>query len=604
MRFTLRWRLLLLTVLTPAVLALGTFAYLSRTVREQVRHDIDDSLLRAALMFEKRISQGSDALAVTGRVIARDPRFFAAVALPGGAADAGSRATMGGVAEDFQALTHADVFEVWDRRGRVMSSVGAASTTPGGRAWLADSAAHGREATGLLVEQGAHYQVALTPVRVDGMLAGALLLGVQIGPALAGELHALTRSEVTFVSNGTCTGSSLPDGPDRRALLQALAAGSGRRSSAPIEVHGSAAWVMLARALPGSAPGAGQWFVIERSLSAETAFLRHAQKALLGFALVAVLAAALLGAFTAERITHPLLQLVRGAEAMERGDYDVPIEAAGNDEIGYLGTRFRDMRSRERDYVASLEEVARLKSEFISVASHELRTPITVIKGYHDLFYQGALGPITPHQEQALSAIDSSLEGLIRLTEDATRIAQIEGERLILYRDEHDLAAVVQEAVALATHDAPGRKLLIEQHIEDGIGTANVDGQRLMHAVANLVRNAIRFTPDGGSIKVRARTERGGFVIEVEDDGIGIEPEQQRQLFSRAFVMRDIMHHHSSKTLEFRSTGLGLGLAIARGIVEAHDGTISVESEPAKGSVFTIRLPRLTLVRTPERAAA
>src|SRR5207245_11702318 len=109
--------------------------------------------------------------------------------------------TMGGVAEDFQALTHADVFEVWDRRGRVMSSVGAASTTPGGRAWLADSAAHGREATGLLVEQGAHYQVALTPVRVDGMLAGALLLGVQIGYAIACERIAHSRHEEQFVSS-------------------------------------------------------------------------------------------------------------------------------------------------------------------------------------------------------------------------------------------------------------------------------------------------------------------------------------------------------------------------------------------------------------------
>ena len=158
--------------------------------------------------------------------------------------------------------------------------------------------------------------------------------------------------------------------------------------------------------------------------------------------------------------------------------------------------------------------------------------------------------------------------------------------------------------MALATRDAPGRRLAIEQRIGDGLGTASVDGQRLMHAIANLVRNAIRFTPDGGSIEVRARAERAEFVIEVEDSGIGIAPEQQQRLFSRAFAVRDVMHHHSSNTLEFRSGGLGLGLAIARGIVEAHDGTISVESEPANGSRFTIRIPRLAIVRTPERLAA
>ena len=144
MRFGLRWRLLALTVVTPGVLALGTFGYLSRSVRAQVRRDIDDSLSRAALMFEKRISERLDALAVTARVIARDPRFFAAVALPGGAADAGARATLRGVADDFQALTHTDVFEVWDRRGRVMASVGGTLTSPAARRGARLGAVRGR----------------------------------------------------------------------------------------------------------------------------------------------------------------------------------------------------------------------------------------------------------------------------------------------------------------------------------------------------------------------------------------------------------------------------------------------------------------------------
>ena len=598
MRFPLRWRLLLLTVVVPAVLGTVAFVYLSKAVTAQVRGEINDSLMRAALVFDKQFAERGEGLSIMGRVIARDPRFFSAVALPGGAANAGVRATVRDIATDFLRLTHADMFEVWDRRGRVLASVGTASSSTAERAWLSAAADRGEEARGLLAGNDTQWQVTLTPVRVDGVLTGALLIGVEIGPQLAQELHGLTRGEVTFVSRGSSTGSSLAEPTDLKAVLAALAATPVRAAEAPVEVRGVAnTWVTLARPLPGTRIENAHWFVIQRSLEAEMAFLRRAQRTLLMLALVAVVIAAFLGAFTAERITRPLLQLVRGAEAMERGDFDAPIPAGDSDEIGYLGARFRDMRSRERDYITSLEEVARLKSEFINVASHELRTPITVIKGYHDLFYQGALGPVTDRQQQALLAIDDSIEGLIRLTENATRIAQIEGERLILYREDCEIAQVVAEALELATHDAPGRNVTIGSQVSERVASAYVDGPRLTHAIANLVRNAIRFTPDGGHIGVRAEDGRDGFLIEVADNGIGIEAEQQKLLFSRAFAVRDSMHHHSSNTLDFRSCGLGLGLAIASGIVEAHGGTLSVQSEPGSGSVFTIHIPRLTLVR-------
>ncbi len=603
MRFPLRWRLLLLTVLAPAVLALGTFWYLSGSVTRQVRQDIDDSLTRAALMFEKQLSERVDALAVTGRVIARDPRFFSAVALPGGARSAGARTTMAGVAKDFQQLTHADVFEVLDHDGRVMASVGGVSTSAEGRAKLIASVRPGEEATGLLIESGSHYQVAWIPVRVDGSRAGSLLIGLQIGPSLANDLHLLTRSEVTFVASGACTGSSLPDGPDRQALIASLNGGPAKSAAGRAGAPGAAQWVTLARPLPGSVAGDGQWFVLQRSLAAETEFLRHAQQGLLALALVAVAIAALIGGLTAEGITRPLIQLVRGAEAMERGNYEVPIDSGSGDEIGYLGTRFTEMREHERNYIGKLESVTRLKSRFISVAFHELGTPLTIIKGWNDLFVEGMLGVLTPDQQKAVNGTRESIEHMMQMTENAERLAEIEGG-LELFRDEHQLALVVEEAVTLALRDAPGRGLTIERHIDATLGPANVDGQQLMQAVANLVRNAIRFTPDGGRVDVRAFADRAEFVIEVEDDGDGIAPELQQELFSGAYVQVDAMHHHSSKTLEYGSAGLGIGLAIARGIVEKHEGKIVVESAPGAGSTFSIRIPRLTVVRLPATPGA
>jgi signal transduction histidine kinase len=596
-RVSLRWRLLLLAGLAPTVLALGSYVYLSGVVETQVRGEIDDSLARAARVIEQQFAERVRALSMAARVIARDPSFYAAAGLPGGAADRSVRTTVHGVALGFQNLTHADVFEVWDRRGRILACVGTAASSPDQRARLMTALARGREVTGLLAAPGRHWQVALVPVRADGMLAGALLLGTAIDARLACDLQRATRADVTFVDDDAATGSSLPAPEGVSLVLAALGHHPADVRAAPWQLRGrSDTWVVMARPLPGSRPAQRQSFVIQRSLGQELATLRRAQRALLAVALLAVLLTALLGAFTAERITRPILTLVRGAAAMERGDYDTPIETRGNDEVGYLAMRFRDMRSREREYVTTLEEVARLKSDFITLASHQLRTPIAVIKGYYDLFHEGALGEVTPPQRKALDAIHDSLEGLVQITEDATRIAQIEGERLMLDRADQPLGNVVGEAIALAREGAHDRQVTVESHVPEDSPLVHMDRSRIVQALAHLVRNGIRFTPDGGRVDVRTRADHGGCELEVADTGIGMSAEQCARLMSRAFIVRDVMHHHSSNRLDFGSAGLGLGLAIARGIVEAHGGSMTLESAEGVGSVARIRIPRLALV--------
>ena len=259
------------------------------------------------------------------------------------------------------------------------------------------------------------------------------------------------------------------------------------------------------------------------------------------------------------------------------------------------------MRQRLRAYVTSLEEVARLKTEFISVASHELRTPMSVIRGYHELFVGDMLGPVTALQREALEAIGKSVTMLNRIADNATRFAQIEGDRLDLRPTAQPLAGLIRRSMERAQAEATGRKVQViaRSAYEDLI--VRVDPARFTEALTNLVTNGIRFTPDGGSVEIKSRIDAENLVIDVADTGIGIPEEKQKDLFGRPLMLRNSQNHHSSTTLEFNSAGLGLGLSIAQGIVQMHGGTIEVRSVEGSGSVFTIRLPMADVA---ERRAA
>ena len=604
MRIWLRWKILLFTVPPLLAVALATLWTVQRTVSAEVRGNIDADLRRASTLFETKLAERAEYLSMAGRVIAEDPRFFSTLTLPASHGDPQFRATVAGVARSFAGITRTDLFEVYDARGRLIASVGPEESDERGRAAVVRPALIGRPATAVLAAPDRHHQVAGTPVVAGGRVVGLLLLGDRIGRRLAEELRELTRSEVTFFTNQVITGTTLDYDEDRAAVLRGLNVVRGRLGSGgsvvEIQTRGQVRLTLFAR-LPDAGPSGQNYYAMQRSLDAETAFLREIQSRLLELGIFGVIVTLLLGLVISQRITSPIRKLVRGAEEMERGNYEYPLDVDGNDEMAYLAARFDVMRRHQRAYVGSLQEIARQKSEFLSIASHELRTPVSVIRGYNDLLSRGLMGPTTAAQKGALEAVGRAALTLHRIAENATRLAEIEGHQLSLDLDQQDVGAILRSAVETARSEAKGRKVKVILSSQNA-GTAVIDGLRMAEAVANLVRNGIRFTPDGGRVEVSAFQGSGVLVIEVADSGIGISEDRVRVLLDPAVMIRESKRHHSSDTLEFNSEGLGLGLAITRGIVEFHGGTIEVESTLGIGSTFRIRIPTGAALGDPQVA--
>ncbi len=598
MRISLRAKILLFTVPPLVALAIAAIWVVNRTISSEVHRNIEDDLKRASTLFEGILATRSEHLAVSGMVIVQDPRFFSVLTLPGSPADPELRATVAGVANSFDSITQTDLFEVFDGRGNSLTSLASGRWSERSLKPFVESALSGSQRVGILAGPEHNYQVSATPVLVGRRVVGVLLLGDLIGPELAEGLKNTTRSEVTFLTGGRITGSTLEHPRDTDAVLEALRTADAHlmAEGTILEVRGHAhEYVTLLRMLPESDPQAPQFYALQRSLDVETAFLRSMQSRLMELGGLAALAALLAGLLISSRITSPVRRLVRGAEEMERGNYDFPIDVTARDEIGYLASRFQDMREKQRAYVSSLEEVARLKTEFISVTSHELRTPLSVIRGYHELFVGEKLGPLTAPQKEALLAIGDCTGTLNRIAEDATRVAQIEGDRLQLSLGERSVDGLIRRSVDRAKAEAKGRTVTVKIRPPQGNLTIRADMSRLSEALTNLITNGIRFTPDGGTVEVGARSEGGEVLIDVADTGIGIPADQQKHLFARPLMLRNSQNHHSSATLEFNSAGLGLGLSIALGIVQRHGGTIQVQSREGKGSVFTVRLPQMDL---------
>ena len=257
-------------------------------------------------------------------------------------------------------------------------------------------------------------------------------------------------------------------------------------------------------------------------------------------------------------------------------------------------SRFVKLKEVADNLEKSNQELRRLdehKSEFISLASHELRTPLTIIKSQVQTVLEGKLGKINKSQVEFLSTVASNVERLIRLVKDLLDLSRIQTGKIEMRCEEVELADLAHYILGLFKGEADKKSIHLKNEVPKEIGIY-ADREKVERILINLIGNSLKFTPGGGEISISAKTSGDAgndVVIEVEDSGVGIPEPELEKIFEK--------FHQVEGTSSESAEGVGLGLAITKGLVEAHHGRIWAESEVGKGSVFRFTLPRSSSAR-------
>lgn len=287
----------------------------------------------------------------------------------------------------------------------------------------------------------------------------------------------------------------------------------------------------------------------------------------------AVLAALAVSAFLSLRMVRPVRELAEAAERIAKGAYGARVPATGTDEIALLGGAFNEMAT-------SLESAERKRRELLTDVAHELRTPLATVEGY----LEGLADGVVQGDDETWALLQAETGRLRRLVDDLAKVSRAEERQLDLRSAQSQPSALVAAAVQAATPTYAAKGVVLETRLDGRLPSVDVDPDRIAEVLANVLDNALRHTPPGGSVEVSA-AERGGEVeFSVSDTGDGIASENLERVFERFFRVDPARTRSAG--------GSGIGLAITRAITEAHGGRVRAESDgPGSGARLVITLP-------------
>jgi len=307
-------------------------------------------------------------------------------------------------------------------------------------------------------------------------------------------------------------------------------------------------------------------------MSATLGFLQSVWWQFLLAGIVAGLISLLIARWLARGMTQPLRDMAAAVRRMEVGDYTARVETRSRDEVGQLATAFNRMS-------AELELLERSRRDLVANVSHELKTPITAIRAHLENLADGIEQP----DRETMQVMLNQTERLGRLVDQLLDLSKLESGEVALQIEPMPLAPVIDQVLSEFSVGRAVTDVELDAQVPDDL-LVEADRERIHQVVFNLVDNAVRFTPPGGAVTIRAWREDDRVGVEVSDTGVGVAPEHLSRLFER-FYRADPARSRDD------GGGTGIGLAIARSIVEGHGGRIVATSEPGRGATFTFDLP-------------
>lgn len=295
-------------------------------------------------------------------------------------------------------------------------------------------------------------------------------------------------------------------------------------------------------------------------------------QAMLFAALGGVAVALVLAALLARTLTRPLRELTAATRSLARGRLEQQVPVRSRDELGMLATSFNQMS-------ADLAHSNELRRQMTADIAHDLRTPLTVLVGYLESLRDGVLPPTAARFE---TMYNEALQ-LQRLVEDLRTLSLADAGELSLNLQSVPPQELIARTVEAFEHRAAATGVALQLQVEPALPAVQVDVERMAQVLGNLVSNALRHTPGGGTITLSARRQAGSVLLAVQDTGEGIAPEVLPHIFDRFY--------RGESSRQAQQGESGLGLAIVKSIVELHGGTVTAESVSGQGATFTVELP-------------